>query len=330
MPNDATDLRFFVALTEAGSLAEAARRMDVTPSAVSQHLRQLESRLGLHLVHRSTRRFSLTDEGELFYAGAMDLLAQFDALTDSLRARTSEVAGTLNVCGPLGFGRRYLASAVADFLTRHPRLLVSLNLTDVVPQNEQNRFDLVIHIGHLTDSSRVAYPIAPNTRLLCASPDYLASRPPPNEPDDLVRHDCIVLRENQEDVTLWRLRRDGSEAAVRVPPVLCSNDGDVVKQWALMGKGILMRSEWDVAEDLKQGRLVRVLPEWHLPDADVVALADRRSGMSARIRLFLDFLQARFRPLPPWRCDLWQAVGGGSTELADATSLCVSPPRAPR
>jgi DNA-binding transcriptional LysR family regulator len=301
MPNDATDLRFFVAITEAGSLAEAARRMDVTPSAVSQHLRQLEKRLGLHLVHRSTRSFKLTDEGELFYAGAADVLGQIDRLTDSLRARSGEVAGKLDVSGPLGFGRRYLAAAVAEFHTLHPKLLVSLNLTDIMPASDAQRFDLIVHIGHLSDSSLVGYPIAPNARFLCASPRYLARCPAPQKPDDLAGHDCLVLRENQEDVTLWRLRKNRSEVAVRVPPALCSNDGDVVKQWALMGKGIMLRSEWDVADHLRAGRLVRVLPDWQLPDADVVALIDQRENMSARIRLFLTFLQERFKPAPPWR-----------------------------
>jgi DNA-binding transcriptional LysR family regulator len=300
MPNDATDLRFFVAITEAGSLAEAARRMDVTPSAVSQHLRQLEKRMGLHLVHRSTRSFKLTDEGELFYAGAIDVLAQIDRLTDSVRARAGEVAGKLDLCGPLGFGRRYLATAVAEFHALYPKLLVSLNLTDIVPASDAQRFDLIVHIGHLSDSSLVAYPIAPNARFLCAAPKYLARRPPPLKPDDLAAHDCLVLRENQEDVTLWRLRKNRSEVAVRVPPVLCSNDGDVVKQWALMGKGIMLRSEWDVADHLRAGRLVRVLPDWQLPDADVVALVDQRANMSARVRLFLSFLQERFKPAPPW------------------------------
>jgi DNA-binding transcriptional LysR family regulator len=300
MPNDATDLRFFVAITEAGSLAEAARRMDVTPSAVSQHLRQLEKRMGLHLVHRSTRSFKLTDEGELFYSGAIDVLAQIDHLTDSVRARAGEVAGKLDVCGPLGFGRRYLATAIAEFHALYPKLLVSLNLTDIMPASDAQRFDLIVHIGHLADSSLVAYPIAPNARFLCAAPNYLAHRPPPLKPDDLAAHDCLVLRENQEDVTLWRLRKNRSEIAVRVPPVLCSNDGDVVKQWALMGKGIMLRSEWDVADHLRAGRLVRVLPDWQLPDADVVALVDQRANMSARVRLFLSFLQERFKPAPPW------------------------------
>jgi DNA-binding transcriptional LysR family regulator len=297
MSNDITDLRFFVALTESGSLAEAARRMDVTPSAVSQRLRQLEIRLSLHLVHRSTRRFSLTDEGELFNAGAIGLLADLDDLTDTLRARSGEVAGTLHVCGPLGFGRHHLAAAIADFHTLHPRLMVSLSLSDVVPEADANRFDMIVHIGNLTDSSMVAYPIAPNARFVCAAPDYLA----PRKPQELATHDCIVLRENQEDVTLWRFRKSRNEVSVRVPAILSSNDGDVVRQWAIRGKGLIMRSEWDVAESLAAGRLVRVLEDWRLPDADIVALVDRRHGMTARVKLFLSFLQARFKPVPPWR-----------------------------
>lgn len=301
MSNDITDLRFFVALTESGSLAEAARRMDVTPSAVSQRLRQLETRLSLHLVHRSTRRFSLTDEGELFNAGAVGLLADLDDLTDTLRARSGEVAGTLHVCGPLGFGRHHLAAAIADFHTLHPRLMVSLSLSDVVPEADANRFDMIVHIGNLTDSSMVAYPIAPNARFVCAAPDYLARHPAPREPQELATHHCIVLRENQEDVTLWRFRKSRNEVSVRVPAILSSNDGDVVRQWALRGKGVIMRSEWDVAENLAAGRLVRVLKDWRLPDADVVALVDRRHGMAARVKLFLSFLQARFKPVPPWR-----------------------------
>jgi DNA-binding transcriptional LysR family regulator len=294
MSNDITDLRFFVALTESGSLAEAARRMDVTPSAVSQRLRQLEIRLSLHLVHRSTRRFSLTDEGELFNAGAVGLLADLDDLTDTLRARSGEVAGTLHVCGPLGFGRHHLAAAIADFHTLHPRLMVSLSLSDVVPEADANRFDMIVHIGNLTDSSMVAYPIAPNAR-------YLARHPAPRKPQELATHDCIVLRENQEDVTLWRFRKSRNEVSVRVPAILSSNDGDVVRQWAIRGKGLIMRSEWDVAESLAAGRLVRVLEDWRLPDADIVALVDRRHGMTARVKLFLSFLQARFKPVPPWR-----------------------------
>lgn len=301
MPHDITDLRFFVTITECGSLAEAARRLDVTPSAVSQRLRQLESRLGLQLAHRSTRRFALTEEGELFHAGVATLLEDLERLVDSLRERSGEVAGTLNVGGPLGFGRNYLAAAIADFHSLHPRLKVSLTLSDVLSAADANQFDMIVHIGSLPDSSMVAYPIAPNARFICAAPAYLAKHPAPHEPRELAQHDCIVLRENNEDVTLWRFHKKRSEVSVRVPAILSSNDGDVARQWALRGKGLFVRSEWDVAESLASGRLVRVLADWTLPDADVVVLAPRRAGMSARAKLFLSFLQARFQPLPPWR-----------------------------
>ena len=301
MPNDIIDLRFFATITESGSLAEAARRLDVSPSAVSQRLRQLESRLGMQLAHRSTRRFSLTEEGELFHAGAVALLADLDGLVDTLRERSGEVAGMLHVCGPLGFGRHYLAAAIADFHSLHPRLMVSLTLSDAMSAADANRYDLIVHIGSLGDSSMVAYPIAPNARFICAAPGYLARNPAPREPKELAAHDCIVLRENHEDVTLWRLRKKRSEVAVRVPAILSSNDGEVAKHWALQGKGVVMRSEWDVADSLAAGKLVRLLPEWSLPDADVVALVASRAGLSARVKLFLSFLQARFKPLPPWR-----------------------------
>jgi DNA-binding transcriptional LysR family regulator len=301
MPHDIIDLRFFVTVTESGSLAEAARRLDVSPSAVSQRLQQLESRLGLQLAHRSTRRFSLTEEGELFHACAVTLLAELDTMVDTLRERSGEVAGTLHVCGPLGFGRHYLAAAIADFHSLHPKLMVSLTLSDDVSAADANRYDLIVHIGNLSDSSVVAYPIAPNARFICAAPRYLAKRPAPREPRELTQHDCIVLRENHEDVTLWRLRKKRAEIAVRVPAILSCNDGEVAREWALQGKGVVMRSEWDVAESLAAGKLVRLLPDWSLPDADVVALVASRAGLSARVKLFLSFLQARFKPKPPWR-----------------------------
>jgi DNA-binding transcriptional LysR family regulator len=304
MLHDITDLRFFVTITESGSLAEAARRLDVTPSAVSQRLRHLETRLGLSLAHRSTRRFVLTEEGELFRQSVSTVLAQLDRVVESLRERSGEVTGTLNVAGPLGFGRRYLAAAVAEFQAVHPRLKVSLTLSDVVGPADANRNDVIVHIGRMSDSSVVAYPLAPNNRFICAAPSYLERRGAPTDPKELAEHDCIVLRENNEDVTLWRFHKRRAEVAVRVRAMLSSNDGDVVKQWALAGKGLFVRSEWDIAEHLAAGELVRVLNDWTLPAADVVALTAHRAGVSARAKLFLAFLQARLQPVPPWRLDM--------------------------
>ena len=316
MVHDITDLRFFVTITQSGSLAEAARRLDVTPSAVSQRLRHLEVKLGMALAHRSTRRFVLTEEGQLFRDGVAAVLGELDRLVENLRERSGEVAGTLNVGGPLGFGRRYLAPAIADFHAEHPRLKVALTLSDALVVAEAGRFDMVVHIGSLVDSTNVAYPVAPNQRFICAAPAYLERHPAPRDPKELSGHDCIVLRENNEDVTLWRFHRRNQEVAVRIPAILSSNDGDVVRQWALAGKGLFVRSEWDVAELLAAGQLVRVLPEWSLPNADVVALASPRASMSRRATLFLAFLQARFQPAPPWRAGLPKNAGARRLRLA--------------
>lgn len=301
MASDTTDLRFFVTLAESGTLTEAARRMDVTASAISQRLQQLEKRLNVHLIHRSTRRFNLTDEGEMFYTKAVSLLAELDSLIESLRARSGEVGGTLHVWAPLSFGRQYLAPALADFHALHPRLQISLTLSDLRPAADSERFDLILNIGALPDSNMIAYPIASNKRFLCASPAYLASRGTPKQPTDLTSHCCIVLRENEEDVSLWRLRQDGSETAVRVTAALNSNDGEVTRAWALAGKGIILRSEWAVAENLRTGQLVTVLDDWTISDADIVALIPQSHAVSARVRLFLALLKERFQPVPPWR-----------------------------
>jgi DNA-binding transcriptional LysR family regulator len=242
------------------------------------------------------------------------VLEQLDRVIESLRERSGEVTGTLNVGGPLGFGRRFLAGAIAEFQGLHPGLKVALTLSDVVGPADANRFDLIVHIGKMADSSVVAHPLGPNQRFICAAPSYLARRAAPKEPKELGAHDCIVLRENNEDVTLWRFRKRRAEVAVRVPAMLSSNDGDVVKQWALAGKGLFVRSEWDVAEHLAAGELVRVLDDWTLPSADVVALTAQRTGLSARAKLFLAFLQARFHPIPPWRRDMPERKRGKATQ----------------
>ncbi len=295
------DVRFFQVLVKAGSMVAAARELDVTPPAITQRLQQIELRYSIRLVDRSTRSMRLTDEGELLYEKGASICAESDALLDLLAARSGVVTGHLRVSAPFGFGRRYLAPLVADFHTRHPALKISLSLADSPSLHEAGAADVMFHIGELHDSSMVRYTIAPNKRLLCASPAYLRRKGIPAAPEDLAGHECITLRENNEDVSLWKFMGDKAGRHVRIDPALVSNDGDVVCQWAIQGKGIIMRSEWDVAEALKAGQLQHVLPEWALAPADVVALVPQRKGMSARVKAFIDFVNAHFSPCPPWR-----------------------------
>jgi len=300
------DLRFFAAIQSSVSLAAAARLLNVSAPAVTQRLRSLEARVGLHLVDRSSRRLILTQEGELFARRGRSIIGSLAELTEALAERRSEIAGHLRVLAPPGFGRRHIAPLVADFQAANPRLQMDLILNDRLGHLPGSAWDLVIHVGSLqsvTGGLNVRQ-LAPNQRFLCASPDYLENRPQPRAPGDLQSHSCIALRENDEDVTLWRFRLKSSavEKTIRIKPTLASNDGEVAKAWALAGRGLIIRSEWDVAEDLRTGRLVRLLADHELPAAPIVALVGaRRAARVARTRKFLDELMKRFRR-PPWRC----------------------------
>lgn len=295
------DLHFFIAVAGAHSLAAASRSLDVSRSAVTQRLSQLEAKLRCRLLDRTTRHLRLTEEGQLLLDRARVVLGELDAITDTLSGRQDVVSGHLRIAAPLGFGRRYIAPVAAAFRERNPDVTITLTLTDRPAIADESNWDLIIHIGELKSSSLVMVRLAGNERFACASPDYLKSRGVPTDPMELASHICLALRQNDEDVTMWRfVDRHRKTTPVRVAPAMSSNDGEAVRSWALDGLGIMVRSEWDVADDLAHGRLVRVLSRYRLPSADVVALLGRRSGRAARVNAFLKLLQERFRP-NPWR-----------------------------
>ena len=296
------DLRFFVTLAASRSLAAAARALNVTPPAVTQRLRLMEERLGLRLVDRSGRRMVLTDEGDHLVGGGRRILDEVSELVDTLMARRSVVSGYLRVVAPLGFGRRYVAPAAARFRTMYPEVSLSLVLFDRPAQLADDAWDLMLYVGQPRNSSLSAQCLARNERFLCAAPEYFARAGTPSQPRDLLRHNCIALRENDEDVTMWRFTpvQPGKPVAIRVHPILSSNDGEVTRAWALAGAGVIMRSEWDVADDLRAGRLIRLLSAWKLPPANVLALLGARHGRAARTARFLELLHTMLTPAP-WR-----------------------------
>lgn len=301
IPLSSEDLRFFTVVAGAPSLAFASRALDVSRSAVTQRLAQLERRLRCRLFDRTTRHIRLTEEGRLLLSRADGLLHDLDELADTLGVRNDVISGHLRIAAPLGFGRKYVAGVVGEFRQLNPNVTVSLVLTDRPAVSAEDNNDLVIHIGELRNSSLVMVRLAPNGRIACASPAYLKDHGDPAEPLDLSQHACLALRQNEEDVTLWRFTdRHRKVIPVRVTPVMSSNDGEAVRNWALNGFGVMVRSEWDVAEDLQEGRLRRVLSRYHLPSADVVALLGKRGGRTARTEAFLGLLKERLKPVP-WR-----------------------------
>ncbi|PCE23086.1 LysR family transcriptional regulator [Paraburkholderia acidicola] len=298
---DSADLRFLLTIRASENLLAAARTLGLTPSAVTQRLQQIERRLDVRLVDRSARRLRFTEEGELLCARGAVLIEQFDALLDDLHARRGGMVGTLKINAPLGFGRRYVAPAAAHFQELHPEVDIALTLSDEPLTEVADRFDVVVHIGELRLSNLIGYAVAPNARWACASPAFVKRHGMPATPEALAALPCIALRENNEDVTLWHFSKGRTTRSVRVPGRLSCNDGDVIRGWALEGRGVIVRSEWDVDDDVARGTLVRLLPAWKLPDANVIALTHQRAGLPMRTKMFMRHLQARFRPAAPWR-----------------------------
>jgi DNA-binding transcriptional LysR family regulator len=205
------------------------------------------------------------------------------------------------VIAPLGFGRQYVAPLAASFLREHAEVTLDLTLSDRIGRVPETSWDVAVHIGEPRESSLVAHRIAPNERFLVASPSYVAQHGTPAHPRDLKNFPCIALRENDEDVTLWRFTSSTNAVTqVRIEPRLASNDGDVVRDWAIAGLGIIVRSEWSVADDLRTGQLVRLLGDYRLPSADVVALVGARRGRSARASRFVQHLRENLDSVP-WR-----------------------------
>ncbi|MEK7693881.1 MAG: LysR family transcriptional regulator [Pseudomonadota bacterium] len=297
-----SDLAFFVLLVKRGSLAGAAQQLGVTPSATSKRLAALEARLGVRLLNRTTRRLSVTPEGEAYLAQGGRILAELDELEQGLRGSRVAPRGLLRVNGTLGFGRRHLAPAIGDFLVACPDIEVQLQLTDRALNLAEEGYDVGILVGDLPDARLNARRLALNSRLLCASPAYLARHGEPASPRALTQHRCIVIRESEAAYGTWHLQHQQSTArqeTVKVRGMAATNDGEVAVNWALQGHGIVLRSEWEVAPLLRSGRLRQVLPEWSAQAADIHAVFLSRDKLSARVRAFVDFLAERFGHYDP-------------------------------
>jgi len=295
-PVQPADLGFFSTLAACGSLSAGARELGISTPAVSKRLAQMEARLGVTLVNRTTRRMSLTPEGELYVAHARRILGEIDDMAQLLGGAKGEAQGLLRVNATLGFGRSHVAPLISKFARKHPQVEVQLQLSVNPPPLTDDAFDVCIRFGAPPEARVIARRIASNRRLLCASPAYLARAGQPKVPNDLTRHRCIGIRQGYEAYGIWRLSSGRGPAqrteAVKTRGALSTNDGEIAVNWALDGHGILMRAEWDIARYLRSGRLVQVLANYRTPDADIYAVYPQRHQLSARVRTFVDFMAA--------------------------------------
>ena len=291
-----SDLSFFVLLMKRGSLAAAAQEMGVTPPSVSKRLSALEARLGVRLLHRTTRRISLTPEGETYLVEGTRVLAELDALEHTVAGSRATPKGLLKINATLGFGRQHIAPMLSKFSRAFPEVEVQLHLTDRPVNLVEQGFDASVRLGELPDARLTARLLAPNRRVLCAAPAYLKQAGEPATPRELQQHRCIFLRESDETYGTWHLRAGARQETVKVRGTLSSNDGEAALGWALDGQGILLRSQWDAAPYLRSGRLRPVLPDWSLPPADIYLVFPTKHHLSAKTRALVDFLLDGFKP----------------------------------
>lgn len=290
------DLGFFSSLVLAGSLSAAARELGVSTAAVSKHLTQMEARLGLALVNRTTRRMSLTPEGEVYLEHARKILSDIDDLEHQLWGATEAPKGLLRVNATLGFGRSQIAPLVSDYVRKYPQVEIQLQLSVNPPPITDDAFDVCFRFGAPPDSRAIARFIAANRRIVVASPAYLKRAGEPKTPADLVKHNCIGIRQGDEAYGLWRFSalkdktRSDAVQNIKIRGNLTTNDGEIAVNWALAGQGILLRAEWDVARYLKTGRLVHLLPGFQTPDADIYAVYAQRHKSSVRVKTLVDFV----------------------------------------
>jgi LysR family transcriptional regulator, transcriptional activator for dmlA len=306
---DRPDLELVLAVRQHGSLVMAARALRVAPSAVTKRLAALEARLGLRLFQRTTRRVSPTAEGDTLCERAVHLLRAFDDVEAELRERQAEPAGPIRLAATFGFGRLWVGPALAAFQARHTGIQVQLQLTEQLPDLAVEGFDGAIWLWNAPRERAaewVSRRLAGNQRVLVAAPVYIERHGAPRTLQDLATHACLVVRENDggpgQRFDHWRLQRTGDAQVTHVPVngPLSSNSGELVRDWCISGHGIMLRSLWDIGPQLASGELVRVLPTFAMPDADIHWLAPYRPQTPRRIRLLVDFLLDAFRK-QPWK-----------------------------
>lgn len=294
------EMRTFVRVVEAGSLSAAAERLDIAKSAVSRRLADLESRLDVQLLNRTTRRLNLTDSGSLFYQRCQRILADLEESEQYVSSEHTNLRGTIRIAAPLTFGVRHLSPVLNEFLKLHPELNLDLDLNDRNINLVDEGFDMGIRIGKLEDSSMMARKLASAKTLLCASPEYLAQYGEPQTPEELKNHVGLSYS-NVSENQLWQFtREDGKHYSVHVPFRMRANNGDVLVSAALDGLGVVATVSFICYRELEQGRLVQVLQDYKTEEVGVYAIYPSQRHLPGRVRLLIDYLAEQFGDEPYW------------------------------
>lgn len=288
-----SDLRLFVAVVDAGGLAAGGRRLGLSPASVTDRIAALEARTGARLLVRTTRSIALTDEGRMLVDTARSVLAEIDDLDARLRDGVDRVSGRVRLTAPVDLGRNQIAPFVDRFIAQNPQVSVELILGDGLGDLIGDGIDFAVRFGALPDSGMIARKLGSNRRLACASPSYVERHGRPAKPTDLADHECLIMLFGLKRDDRWRFSRNGRDETITVKGSRAANDGDLIRRWALEGRGIALKSIWDVGADLEAGRLIELLPDH-----------TRESGA-------LSIVYPSGRPLPRRCRALMDAIDGG-------------------
>jgi DNA-binding transcriptional LysR family regulator len=289
-----TGMTIFVKVVDAGSFAAAARHFGMSAAMVSKHVQTLEEHLGARLLNRTTRRLSATEVGQHFYERCMRILSELEEAERAAGDLQTTPRGLLRVTAPVSFGTRQLAPAIADYLTSHPHVSIDLSLDDQYVDLLAGRFDLAIRLGTLVDSSLIARKLSSLAMVVCASPGYLEKYGSPREPRDLAFHNCLAYTEASSQSVWTFVDQNGEKNVIRISGRFLANSAAALLALVLRDAGIMLAPDYLVEDELKAGRLIRLLPDHSTPETPVHTVYPHNRYLSAKTRTFIDFLAARF------------------------------------
>ncbi|PLT16097.1 MULTISPECIES: LysR family transcriptional regulator [Ralstonia] len=290
----------FIAVVEHGSMAAAALTQDVTPVMIGRRINALEARLGVKLLHRSTRRIAVTEQGAVFMEQCKKALGELDRAELLVAEGRHKATGHLIVSAPAAFGRKHVAPHAPDFLRANPDVRISFNLTDRVVDLVREGYDLGIRIGGAIDPNFVAIRLASNKRVVCGTPAYFAKHGVPRTLDDLAKHNCLAFNLQGGQQRGWYFQQNGKAVTVKVSGNLDCNDGELLHRWMGEGLGLGWRSTWEIQPELESGALMTVLDDYALPDYDILAVYPQQRPVPAKIRFFIEHLKAVFAQPGYW------------------------------
>lgn len=314
--NHLEQIRIFVELINSGSATKAAAKLGLANSAVSRRLKELEDRLGIQLVHRTTRTMNLTDAGRQFYSRCTRILEDIQEAEDEITETNSELSGRLTIAAPWSFGVSHLSPAISEFMHRHPKVQIDLDMNDRRVDLVSEGVDVAIRIGNLEDSSLVARRIAPVSHVVCASPDYLQQNGTPSSPQQLSEHQGLCYANLKTPQQWLYYDQQGVRQSVKVPLRLKSSNGDALRNAAIAGLGILCEPSFIVYRAIRRGLLVPILTDYKWYEMGIYAVYPQTRHLSAKTRAFIDFLVARFGDHPEWESCVAKAptAQGNNTE----------------